>query len=120
MSTGEPLALSSEEKTWGMLCHLAALTGTFTLIGFVLGPLIVWILKKDQSKYVDEQGKEAMNFQISMLIYMMVSIPLMIIAIGFITFTIAYIADIVLSIVAAIAANEGRVYKYPFTITFIK
>jgi uncharacterized Tic20 family protein len=121
MSTGEPLAQSQDERTWGMLCHLSALAGLLTGgIGFVLGPLIVWLIKKDQYKFVDDQGRESVNFQISMLIYMVVSALLMIVGIGFILLPILVVVDVVLVIMASVAASDGKAYKYPFTIRLIK
>lgn len=112
--------LTKEEKTMGMLCHLLAFSGLFIPFGTILGPLIIWLLKKDQSAYVDAQGKEAINFQVSMLIYFFISGLLMLVLIGFLTTIALGIFWLVVVIIASVRANEGTVYRYPLTIRFIK
>src|SRR5579885_1600590 len=77
-----PLAADSDVRMWGMLCHLSALSAYFTGFGGILGPLIVWLVKKDEIPFVDDQGKESLNFQISMLIYHLVGIALLMCVIG--------------------------------------
>jgi uncharacterized Tic20 family protein len=120
MSTGEPLAQSSEERMWGMLCHLTALSGFLTGgLGFILGPLIVWLIKKDQFRFVNDQGKESLNIQISMMIYSIISGLLIIIGIGVVFLLAIVVVEIVLPIMASIAANEGKYYKYPLTMRFL-
>lgn len=120
MVNGEPLAMSSDEKTWGMLCHLTALAGILiTGIGFVLGPLIVWLIKKDQYAFVNDQGKESLNFQISMLIYMIIAGLLVFILVGFVLLPILLVLDVVYVVLASVAASEGKAYRYPFSIRFI-
>jgi len=76
--------LTSEEKQWGMACHLSALAGLFLpTFGHVLGPLVVWLLKKDSSPFVDAEGKESLNFQLSMSLYALLVAPSILILIGF-------------------------------------
>jgi uncharacterized Tic20 family protein len=117
--TAQPL--SKDERTWGMLCHLAALAGCVPIPGAsVLGPLIVWLIKREESPFVDANGKEAVNFQITMLIGFVICIPLFFIFIGFILAPILGLVDLILMILAAIKANEGVAYKYPFAIRLIK
>lgn len=115
-----------EEKTWGMLAHLAALSGLFTLIGCVIGPLVVWLIKKDTMAFVDDQGKEALNFNITL---MLVAAALWIfglvtLGIGFVIALplagILAIAWLVLTIIAMLKANEGVAYRYPFALRLIK
>lgn len=120
MSVETPIVQSRDERFWGMLCHLSALLGLFTVFGFVLGPLVVWLVKKDQYPFVNDQGKESINFQISMLIYAAISAVLMIIVIGFLLLAVVAIVDIVLVVIASIAASEGRPYRYPLAIRFVK
>jgi len=107
--------------TWAMLCHIAGLGG-FVLpgIGCVIGPLIVWQIKKDLAPFVDENGKEAMNFQISMLIYGVIAGLLCFACIGMFLLPAVAVVDIVFSIIAAIKASNGEAYRYPVTIRFIK
>ena len=110
-----------EERTYAMLCHLSALA---MFIGFpfgnIIGPLVFWMLKKDVYALVDEQGKEALNFQISMTIYMMASGLLIVVVIGLILLPALLIAELVLVIMAAVRVSEGNAYRYPLTIRFIK
>ncbi len=111
----------SEARMWAMIAHLAGFLGYFLpVIGSLIGPLIIWQLKKDLHPYVDEQGKEALNFQITVLIAAFVSFLLMLIVIGFMLMGIVVVGAIVLMIIAAIKANEGAPYRYPFCLRLIK
>lgn len=111
-----------DERLWGMFCHLSALSGYNILpgIGFVIGPLILWIIKKQEYSFVDEQGKEALNFQLSMMIYMLASAVLIIVLVGFLLLIALGIFQLVMIIVASIKANNGEHFKYPLSIRFIK
>lgn len=112
---------SQEARKWAMICHLVALVGLLgNGIGFVLGPLIVWMLKKDEDPFIDEQGKEAVNFQITMMIAAIISGILMLVLIGFLLITIVAAIMIIFPIIGAIKANDGVHYRYPLTIRFIK
>jgi len=106
--------LSREARKWGMLSHLSALAGLITGIGFLLGPLLVWLLKKDDHPFIDEQGKEAVNFQITMHIAMFIGGVLAVLLIGIPILFVVGLVMVVLPIVAAIKANEGEHYRYPF------
>lgn len=108
-----------EARTFGMLCHLAALSTYFTGIGMVLGPLILWVIKKDQHPFVNEQGKEALNFNISFMIYHAVAVALCFVFVGFLILPIVHLVWLVLLIIAAINANSGKRYRYPMTIRLI-
>lgn len=121
--------LTQEEQTFGMLVHLSALA-LFILPSFgnVIGPLIVWLLKKDRSDWIDRQGKEALNFQITIVIYTaaayfiiflltitIIGIPLAIlIALGLAVFWL------VMVIMASVKANNGEDFRYPLNIRFIR
>jgi uncharacterized Tic20 family protein len=121
-STVEPVGdISKDAKMWAMFCHLAALA-MFTSIPFanVLGPLILWLIKKDDFKFVNDQGKEALNFQISVAIYALICIPLFFIFIGVFLFFALAIFNIVMIIIASIEANKGEAYRYPLCIRLIK
>lgn len=104
----------SDERMWALLAHL----GPFVL-GF-LAPLIVMLVKGNESPFVRHHSVEALNFQISITIGMLASLLLMIVLIGFITAGIIAIGALVYMIVAAIAANNGQWYRYPFTIRLVK
>ena len=112
--------LSREEKNWGSFCHLAAFAGfVFPPVGFIFGPLIVWLIKKNEMPFVDDQGKEALNFQLTMLIIFIISCFLVLIFIGFMLLIFWSVFQLVIVIVAAIKASDGVCYRYPMTIHFI-
>ncbi|MBH5320501.1 DUF4870 domain-containing protein [Paenibacillus sp. GSMTC-2017] len=103
-----------------MLSHLLALSAFFIPFGSIIGPLVIWLIKRDQSAYIDAQGKESMNFQLSILIYTIISTILAIILIGFFLLIAVGIFWLVMVIIAAVKANDGIVYRYPLTIRFFK
>lgn len=110
-----------EDYTMGMLCHLVTFLGYVGVpFGNIVGPLVIWLMKKDQDAFVDETGKEVLNFQISVTIYAIVCGLLFLVFIGIILLPILLIATVVYTIIGAMKANEGQVYRYPFTIRFIK
>ena len=112
--------VSAEEKQWGMFAHLAALAGIVIPLGNLLGPLIVWLVKKDTMPFVADQGKEALNFNITVFIAAFISGILRLVLIGFLLLIVVGIAWLVLTIMAALAANKGEAYRYPFTLRLIK
>ena len=113
--------ISKEERTWAMVSHLSALSGFFTGgLGTIIGPLIVWLVKKEEMPFVDEQGKESLNFQITMLIAAIISALLMIILIGFLMLFAVAVFDTIMVIIASIKANDGEHYRYPLTLRLIK
>lgn len=112
--------LTPDDKTFGMLCHLSGLIATAVIgLGFV-GPLVVWLWKKDQSSFIDAHGKEALNFQITVLIAAAISFLLVFVIIGFFLLIVVGIGSLVLGILACVAASQGRPYRYPVCIRFIK
>lgn len=113
-------APGSEERNWAVGAHLSALLGAFTGIGAILGPLIVWLIKKDTMPFVDDQGKEALNFQITVLLAAIVCVVLMLVAIGFLLLVVLSIADLIFIIIAAVKASEGVAYRYPLNLRLIK
>ena len=114
-------ATSSDIRTWCVLCHAAALLGLFFhFLGHLLGPLIVWLVKRGDSPEVDAHGKESLNFQISMLIYDAIAAILCIVLIGIPILIALWVLNTVLVIIASIQASEGKFYRYPITIRMIK
>jgi uncharacterized Tic20 family protein len=112
---------SPNVRTWNVLCHATALAGFFVpWAGHILGPLIVWLAKRNDSPEIDEHGKESLNFQISMLIYNVIAGVLCLVLIGFVILAILHILNLVLVIIASIQASEGKFYRYPLTIRLIK
>lgn len=116
----EQQPLDRDQRTYGMLCHLIALAGYLIPFGNIIGPLIVWLIKKEGSPFVDEQGKESLNFQISITIYAIVAGILTMVVIGIPLLIAVGIFALVEIIIASIAANDGRSHKYPLNIRFIK
>jgi len=110
-----------DQKLWTMLCHLTALVGFVGIpLGNILGPLVIWLIKKNEIPAVDRHGKESLNFQISMVIYGIVAGLLAFIVIGIPILIGLGIADLVLVIIASIKVNNGEEFEYPITIRFIK
>ena len=106
--------ISQNSRTLGMLCHLLGLLTNF------LGPLILWLVKKDEDPFVDQQGKEALNFQITVAIAGIVSSLLIGVCIGVLLVPAVAIADLVFSIMACVKANQGQAYRYTVSIRFVK
>jgi uncharacterized protein len=111
---------SPESRQWGMFAHLSALIGFVIPFGNILGPLIIWQMKKNEMPFVDDQGKEALNFQITVFIAMVVCIVLTFVLIGLLLIPIVGLAWLVFSIIAGLKANEGVAYRYPVTLRLIK
>ena len=111
--------VSSDEKTWGMLAHLSSLAGFVVPFGNVLGPLVVWLVKKDTMPFVSDQGKEALNFNITVALAAIVSFILMFVIVGFLLIAVVAVGWLVLTILACIEANKGVAYRYPFTLRLI-
>lgn len=114
------MQLTQDEKTFGMLAHLSALAGFIIPFGNIIGPLVVWLIKKDQSTWVDLQGKESLNFQISITIYAIIAGILTLILIGVLLLIAVGIFSLVMIIMASIKVNEGQMFQYPLTIRLLK
>ena len=115
---------SKEERTWAMVGHLSAFTYYITGIGIILGPLIVWLAKRDGNPFVDDQAKEALNFQISIIIYAAASVLLCFTIIGAVigipVLAVLHVFQVVCMVVAAIKSNDGISFRYPLTIRLVK
>ena len=113
------LVESPEARNWAMAAHLSALLGMFFPFANVIAPLVVWLMKKDGSPLIDREGKEALNFQISMTIYLIVSALLVIVLIGAVMMFVVALLDVIFTIVAAVKTSNGERYRYPLTIRFL-
>ena len=113
-------APSKEVRQWAMLCHFAAFLGLVFPFGSLLGPLILWQFKKDMDPLIDDQGKEALNFNITMLIAAFIGFLLTFILIGLVLLPLIGIAWLVFTILAGIKADEGVAYRYPYALRLIK
>ena len=109
-----------DENMWAMFCHLS----TFTILlipsfGNIIAPLIIWLIKKDEFPFVNDQGKEALNFQITMTIFFIAAAIFSLFVIGIPILIALFFFVPIVTIIAAIKANEGQMYRYPLTIRFI-
>lgn len=107
-----------DSQQWGMIAHLSALIGFIIPFGNLIGPLVVWQMKKDLPFVVD-QGKEALNFQITVAIAVFVCILLSFVVIGMLLLPVVGIGALVLTVIAAIKANNGEAYRYPFALRLV-
>lgn len=118
---------SNQARMWNMWCHLSALAGFVIPFGNVLGPLLVWQIKKNEFPSVVEHGKAALNFQLTVLIVLLPITVLMLLliafCIGFLLIpvgVIIWLAGLVFAVIAGIKANNGEAYRYPWSLTLIK
>jgi uncharacterized Tic20 family protein len=112
---------SRDARMWAMWCHLSALSGLVLQIPLanVIVPLVIWSMKKNEDPFIDEQGRESINFQISLLIYGIVSAVLILVVIGIFMLIALYLFGIICVIIASIRANSGEPYRYPLTIRLL-
>lgn len=120
MSDAAPPPVPIRDRTWPVLCHLAAFA-YFVLpaLGCIVGPLVVWLARRDLDAEVREHGREALNFNISFLIWHVVCVPFVLILIGYVMLAVVAVTWFVLVIVAAVKASDGVLFRYPFTIRFL-
>ncbi len=109
-----------QERTWGMLCHLVVFVGYIIPFASIIGPLVIWMIKRDEMPFVDDQGKESLNFQITIMLALIVSAILMFVLIGVVLIFVVVIFQFIVVIIASIKANEGVYYRYPLCIRLIK
>ena len=112
-SAAAPLS-DADQRMWATLAHIGGIVFSF------IGPLVVWLVFKDRGRFVEEQAKEALNFQITIAIAYLVSGILTIVLIGAFLLPIVGLLSLVLGIIAAIAANKGEAYRYPMTLRLVK
>ncbi len=120
MTDQPPLETQTQARTWDMLCHLSALAGYLIPFGNLIGPLLIWQLKKNEFPSVNEHGKESLNFQISVTLYAIVCAVLILLLVGVFLLFVLGIANLVLVIIASIKANNAQPYRYPLTLRFLK
>ncbi len=109
-----------EERQWALICHLSALCGYIIPFGNIIAPIVIWSMKKDEMPMVDEHGKEVINFQISITIWIIVSGIFIVLLIGIPVLIALIMLQLVFVIIGAIKADSGILYRYPLTIRFIK
>ncbi len=111
-------AVSQSERTWGGAAHWSALVAAWVALAF-LGPLVIYFVKRDESPYVRQQAAEALNFQLSIIIYGLISAVLCLVLIGFLLLAVVGIVWLVFTIIGSIKASQGQLYRYPLTIRMI-
>ncbi|MDY7095137.1 MAG: DUF4870 domain-containing protein [Acidobacteriota bacterium] len=112
--------LSQDERNMALFCHLSTFLGFVIPLGNIIAPLVLWLIKKDSSAFVDHHGREALNFQINVTFWMIVFIILSMLLIGLPFLILLAIADVVLTIVATVKAANGEHYEYPLTLRLVK
>jgi uncharacterized protein len=123
-----PSGLSSEVRNWGLAAHLSAYVGAWIALAFI-GPLVVWLLKREDHPFIDHHAKEALNFNLSFLLYgivgTVIAVPLGLLTLGIgliplvVVAVVLVLAWLILPILAAVKAANGEGYRYPFTIRFV-
>ena len=108
----------ADQRTWAIASHLSAFLAAFVALSF-LGPLVMFIIFKDRGAYIRLHAAEALNFQLTMWIGLLISVPLMFVLIGFFTAGAIALAMLICHILGAVAASNGQDYRYPFTIRFV-
>jgi len=110
-----------QDRTLDAMCHFLSFAGLVGIpFGNIIGPLILWVIKKDEVPSVNEHGKESINFQISMTIYTIIAGLSILIAIGIVLLPAIIVLNLVLVVIAGVKAANGEFYRYPLTIRFIK
>ena len=113
------MAEVKQEKQMAMFCHISTFCGWVFPFGNLIAPLVIWLLKKEEMSFVNDQGKEVLNFQISITIYVFISVVLIFIAIGIPLLILIMIFNAVATIIGAIKAADGVNFRYPMTIRFL-
>lgn len=117
---GSPAPANKDDNTLGLVCHLLSFVGFAIPFGNILGPLVLWLVKRGDSPYLDSVGKEVVNFNISWSIYMAVAAFSIIALVGFLLLPLVALAWLILVIIGAINSSNGKFHRYPLTIRLIK
>jgi uncharacterized Tic20 family protein len=115
-----PHETNPSNRNMAMLCHLLTFTGYLVPLANFIAPLVLWFTKKDESQFIDEHGKQMLNFQISVFIWTILCVPLCFIIIGFFLLFALFVVDLVCTIIGAVKAQNGEYYTYPITIQFLR
>jgi uncharacterized Tic20 family protein len=120
---GSETIVDKDSRTWGMMAHLSGIVASILtgLLGGWIGPLIIWLVKKEDSAFVNDQGKEALNFQITLVIGYIIAYGITLVTCGllFPVLFVPLILQIVFGIIASLKANNGEYYRYPMNIRMI-
>ncbi len=110
---------TDEERLWATFIHLSGLAGYIVPTASVVAPLVLWLIKRNQSPFIDDHGREALNFQISIVLWAIVAGLLVMVCIGAVLLPAVILTQIIASIVMAVRANRGEYVRYPVTIRFL-
>lgn len=117
--SGEPP--DRDARNFAMLCHLASFVGFVGIpFGNIIGPLVVWLVKRDESPFIDYHGKQSLNFQISLTIYLIISAVLILVLVGLLLIIGLFFLGVITVIVGAVRAANGEEFSYPLTIRFLR
>ncbi|WP_375057707.1 DUF4870 domain-containing protein [Zobellella sp. DQSA1] len=108
-----------DEKNWAMFCHLSVFAGLLVPLGNIVVPLVLWLLKRRESAYVDFHGKEVLNFQITLLLALVVCWVLTFVIIGFVLMVVLGLVALVLTLIGVVRASRGEYYRYPFALRLV-
>lgn len=108
-----------QQRTWAAFVHLSALSGALIPFGHLIGPFVLWLLKRNDAPFLDAQGKEAINFQLSITLYGAIATALAFVLIGFLLLYVLLFFWLIVIIVASVKASDGVAFRYPFTIRFL-
>jgi uncharacterized protein len=115
---------NADARSWAVFCHLSPLIGILLSVGLLnfVGPLVIWLVKREQYPYVDDQGKEALNFQLTLLILSLICLVVTLVSCGalFPILFLPLILQVVFAIISSMAANKGEYYRYPYNIRIVK
>jgi uncharacterized protein len=117
--SGAEATPTQDEREWAVISHLSAMFMYITVIGGFIAPLVIWMMKRDEMPFVDEQGKETLNFQITILIALAISCVLMLVLVGFVLFWGFLLFHFIMTIIAAVKVKEGVHFRYPFCLRLI-
>lgn len=109
-----------EERNFGVIVHVAALAVHIIPFGNILGPLIVYLMKRDDSDFVEACGKNCLNFELSVTLYAAICLVLALVGIGFFLLGALWLFNLICIVIAAVKASEGKVFNYPLAIRFMK
>lgn len=112
--------MTSDERPWVLGSHIGTLLGYSVVLGSFLVPLFIWLSKKEESEVIAEHAKASLNFQLSMTLYLFIAGLMVIFLVGIPFLFVIPIVNLICVILATIEADKGNLYKYPFSITFVK
>lgn len=110
---------SKEQRNWAMFAHLSSFAGHVIPFGHIGGPLLVWLLKKDEMPFLNDQGKESLNFQITMTFAFIVAALSLFVLVGFVLLPAVWLFDVIMTIIATVKASEGVAYRYPLCLRLV-